>query len=163
MGSSVHFGAFRSLVFFALILFLLLRSGSAAHAQHTPSEVLLVYNANSQISVAVAKDYAAKRHITHIVAVACQDSSVSPDNETIALAEYLRQIADPISRFLAKQSGINFIVLTKGIPIRIRGGITGEASQGIPQPSLDSYLAAMDYPNLPGTVKASLAGSGWDG
>jgi hypothetical protein len=34
---------------------------------HSPAEVLLVYNATSPISTAIAKDYAAKRDVTKTV------------------------------------------------------------------------------------------------
>ena len=134
----------------------------AAHAQRKPSEVLLVYNAASPISTAVAKDYKAKRHIKHVVAVRCLDSAVSSDNETIPIADYTTQIAAPVGRYLAKHHNINFIVLTKGVPIRIRDAGTGEreGGQGPQMPSLDSYLAAIDYPNRSDAVKANLAGSG---
>jgi hypothetical protein len=54
---------------------------------HTPEEVLLVYNANSPISMAIAKDYAAKRGVTKSVVIHCADSAVSAANETISLAD----------------------------------------------------------------------------
>jgi uncharacterized protein (TIGR03790 family) len=132
------------------------------HAQRKPSEVLLVYNAASPISTAVAKDYEAKRHIKNVVAVQCIDSAVKTENETISISDYTAQIAGPVSRYLSKHKKIDFIVLTKGVPVRIRDGETGEreGGQGPMMPSLDSYLAAIDYPRIPGALKANLAGSG---
>ena len=137
-----------------------------ASSGHTPAEVLLVYNANSPISMAVAKDYAAKRGVTKTVVIRCADSAVSSDNETISLANYAGQIAAPIVSYLKQHPEINFIVLTKGVPIRIDGGITGSrdiGSTGNYHPSVDSYLAAIDYPNFKDAVKINITGSGATG
>jgi uncharacterized protein (TIGR03790 family) len=128
-------------------------------ALHSPGEVLLVYNSNSPISSAIATDYTAKRGITNVLAVACVDSATNSANETIPLAAYTSEIANPISAYLSGTSGINFIVLTKGIPIRLTGANTGENSM----PSLDSYLAAIDYPTIPGAVQIHVQGSGANG
>ena len=141
---------------------------TAAHASdlHTSAEVLLIYNADSPISTAIAMDYAAKRRVTKSVVIHCADSAVSTANETIPLADYQREIAGPVREFLTHHSEINFIVLTKGVPIRIEGGDTGsrnEHTTGNLHPSVDSYLAAMDYSSLPGAVKISIHGSGADG
>ncbi|HTJ78275.1 MAG TPA: TIGR03790 family protein [Rariglobus sp.] len=121
----------------------------------TPGEVLLLINNNSSTSVSIGTDYALKRGIINIVQVQCQDSAASEDNETISLADYNRTIAKPVGAYLKAHTQINFIVLTKGIPIRIIGGITGESFGGRPAASVDSYLAAIDYPQLPGRVKVS--------
>jgi uncharacterized protein (TIGR03790 family) len=147
----------------SLLTALLLLLCSAAYAQRKPSEVLLVYNANSPVSTAVARDYAAKRHITHIVAVRCADAALNTTSETIQLADYLREIAAPVGDYLETHQNIDFIVLTKGMPLRISGALTGEKENGVALPSLDSYLAAIDYPEIPGAVKANLAGSGTTG
>jgi hypothetical protein len=48
-----------------------------ASARHTADEVLLVYNADSPISAAIAKEYAGKRGVTKAVAIRCADSAVS--------------------------------------------------------------------------------------
>ena len=137
-----------------------------ASGGHTAREVLLVYNAGSPISTAIAQDYAAKRGVTKEVAIHCADSAASTANETISLADYQRQIAGPIGKFLSRHREINFIVLTKGVPIRIDGGETGsrnEHTTGNLHPSVDSYLAAMDYPSIKGAGKINIHGSGADG
>jgi uncharacterized protein (TIGR03790 family) len=57
--------------------------------------------------------------------------------------------------------------LTKGIPIRIDGGDTGSRDFNSPktklQPSLDSYLAALDYSDISDANKISITGSGATG
>jgi uncharacterized protein (TIGR03790 family) len=143
---------------------------SAEKSMHSASEVLLIYNADSPISTNIAKYYAAKRGITKSIMLHCADSAISTANETISLADYQRQIADPVSQYLALHYEINFIVLTKGVPIRVRGTATGSRDENVPGPlnaSVDSYLAAMDYPtnNIGGkpTVKISITGSGGTG
>jgi uncharacterized protein (TIGR03790 family) len=141
---------------------------------HTPDEVLLVYNADSPISTSVANYYAAKRGVTKKVAIHCADAAVNTANETISLADYTSKIADPISQYLALHYEINFIVLTKGVPIRVRGAETGSRDENQPGPlnaSVDSYLAAIDYPTAQVTgklagkpaVKISITGSGGTG
>ncbi len=140
--------------------------GAASGPPHSSSEVLLVYNADSPISMAIGKDYAARRGVTKTIVIHCLDSAVSAANETIPLADYKREIAAPIAGFLEHHSEINFIVLTKGVPIRIDGGDTGsrdEHTTGNLHPSIDSYLAAMNYASIPGAVKISIHGSGADG
>jgi uncharacterized protein (TIGR03790 family) len=137
-------------------------------ATHRPAEVLLVYNADSAISTAIAKDYEAKRGVTKTVVVHCADSAVSTANETIALADYTGAIAGPVGEFLKQHPEINFIVLTKGVPIRVHGGETGSHDENLPasapwNASVDSYLAAMDYASIPDAVKISIHGSGADG
>ena len=103
------------------------------------------------------------------LAVSCADSAVSTANETISLADYTSKIAAPIGAYLQRHPEINFIVLTKGVPIRVRGGETGSHDENLPasaplNASVDSYLAAMDYPAMrsPGSnaVKIAIHGSG---
>jgi hypothetical protein len=101
---------------------------------------LLVYNSNSPISKAIASYYQAKRGVTHVLAINCEDSALSSpqgasngfcgNNETIPLAGYTSQIETPISNYLASHRGINFIVLTKGVPIRIGGQDVGSITNG---------------------------------
>jgi uncharacterized protein (TIGR03790 family) len=137
-----------------------------ANDHHSPGEVLLVYNADSPISRAIAGDYAAKRRISKKVAIHCPDSAVATANETISLADYEQEIAGPVGEYLSRHHEINFLVLTKGVPIRIDGGYTGsrdEHTTGNLHPSVDSYLAAMNYSSIKGAVRISIHGSGADG
>lgn len=158
-----------TIILIPLLVVLAQSSGASmlpANSHHTASEVLLVYNADSPTSVAIGNDYAAKRGITRKIAIHCADSAVSTTHETISLADYERAIAGPIGRFLMVHQEINFLVLTKGVPIRIDGGRTGSRGEhtiGNLHPSVDSYLAAIDYPSIKGAVKISIHGSGADG
>jgi uncharacterized protein (TIGR03790 family) len=139
----------------------------ASPAAHRSSEVLLVYNSNSQISTAIADYYAEQRGVTNVLAVNCEDSAFKRANETISLADYISKIQTPISNYLSSHSDINFIVLTKGIPTIINGGVTGSEAQGATSqdytPSLDSYLAALDYSIANGDIRATIVGSGATG
>ncbi len=93
--------------------------------------VLLVCNNKSADSIDVAEYYAKKRQIPseNIVQIACSDY------ETITPTFYRTTIEDPI-KFAIKNcpNQIDFIVLTKGIPIRV-GDMYGA--------SVDSNIAAM--------------------
>ena len=130
----------------ALVFPLYARPAAPASA-HRPSEVLIVFNADSPVSTAIAHDYQGKRKVNNLVAVHCPDSALSASNETISLADFNSRIAAPVSHFLASHKGINFIVLTKGVPIRVNGGNTGSRDEGTTgnlKASVDSYLAAID-------------------
>jgi hypothetical protein len=137
-------------------------AGAVYPARRRPEEVLVVYNANSPTSTAIAKDYASKRNVPNVLSIQCADSATSADSETIQLGDFTTSIATPVTQYLAAHSGIQFIVLTKGVPIRINGASTGSCRNGgAPgQPSVDSYLAAIDYPTLSGATKVPVSGSG---
>ena len=150
---------------------LILAPGIAAEnratAKRSPDEVLLVFNSNSLISKNIAEDYTAKRHVKNVLSIECQDSAVATSNETIRLASYVDQIETPIRHYLGTHKNIDFIVLTKGIPIRITDAPLGSCDENSHEPpevrghpSVDSYLAALDYTNFPGTLKIDITGSG---
>jgi uncharacterized protein (TIGR03790 family) len=136
-------------------------------AKRTPDQVLLVINTLSPVSQAIGADYAVKRHISHLLAIQCPDSALNPQNETIPLAGYIRTIENPVRNYLTSHTNIDFIVLTKGIPIRINGAAMGSCDENSQapenvrgQPSVDSSLAALDYTNFPAALKIYIAGSG---
>ena len=136
--------------------------------RRTPDEVLVVCNANSPISKAVEDDYAAKRHVTNVLSIRCVDSAIKTENETIPLAVYTEAVEKPIRDYLAAHPKIQFIVLTKGVPVRIAGAETGcrpdNSSADTPlNTSLDSHLAAMNYKEIPDAVKINITGSGATG
>ena len=130
-------------------------------SRRTPSEVLLVENTSSPTSMAIASDYAQKRSIANVLSIQCADSATSADSETIALSDFTSQIATPVTGYLASHPAIDFIVLTKGVPIRINGAATGCCMNGSApgQPSVDSFLAAIDYPTLAGATQVPINGS----
>lgn len=136
--------------------------------KRTPDEVLVVYNADSPISKSIALDYIEKRHITHALEIKCLDSALRDDDETISFDAYKKLIEQPVRDYLAAHRGINFIVLSKGVPIRINGAETGCRGDNTPAntpliASLDSHLAALDYKDLPGAVNIKITGSGATG
>ena len=141
--------------------------GSNIPQKRSPNQVLLLVNENSSVSLAIAEDYARQRHVKNILPVRCQDSALSAANETIPLAAYTQSIETPVRGFLATHPKIDFIVLTKGIPIRITGASMGSCDQDSREPesirghpSVDSYLSALDYTNMGAALKIYLAGSG---
>jgi uncharacterized protein (TIGR03790 family) len=143
----------QAFVFLSLAWFLPLPAGAEGGGKaRSPDQVLIVFNADSPVSRAVAGDYAAKRHVRNLLSVRCQDSALSARNETMTPAAYTQAIEDPVRAYLAAHAGIDFIVLTKGIPIRVK-------SSGA-FPSVDSSLAALDYTRQPGAVRISINGDG---
>jgi len=108
--------------------------------------VLVIRNLNSSVSQAVANDYMARRGASHVLDLRVQDAAESIVNETILFPEFQKSIEKPLKAYLAGHPGIDFILLTKGIPIRL------DSSQGV-SVSLDSYLASMDYDSLPGAIR----------
>jgi uncharacterized protein (TIGR03790 family) len=132
----------------------------------TPAEVLVIINDTSPTSLMVGQDYAQKRHVENILHIHCEDSALSQKNETITLKDYSEQIETPLRAYLQSHPSINFIVTTKGVPIRISGAASGWETSGSLNASLDSYLAALDYDQLPGAVKVEFkmpkeTASGW--
>jgi uncharacterized protein (TIGR03790 family) len=116
-------------------------------------EALLVVNDTSPTSVSLGQQYVQLRHVTNIVHLQCIDSALNQDNETIAFADFYTGIERPVSNFLRKHPEVNYVVLTKGIPIRVDGAKTGEAYGGPRRASLDSTIAALGYDQIPGAVK----------
>lgn len=82
-----------------------------------PSNVLVVINSNSADSVAVARYYAANRGIgeRYLCKINC------PTDEQIKDEVFAKSIREPIKRYLVTKklrTQIDYIVLTRGIPIR---------------------------------------------
>jgi uncharacterized protein (TIGR03790 family) len=140
---------------------ILVLAGNARCAAPAADRVLVVRNENSPVSRRVAEDYARRRAVAGVLPVRCQDSAASPGNETISYADYEQAIEKPLRAFLAGHAKIDFIVLTKGIPIRIADA--PGRGLGNRRPSLDSYLAALDYDKAPGAVSVRLNDSGFTG
>ncbi|HWA84520.1 MAG TPA: TIGR03790 family protein [Fimbriimonadaceae bacterium] len=122
--------------------------------------VLVLINADSSVSVSLGADYLKQRLLRERLLVHCQDSSVDAGKETITYENFRDQIETPLRAYLAKHPKIDFIVLTKGIPIRIQGAPTGLGNN---RPSLDSYLAALDYDKIPGAFKIVINESNFKG
>jgi uncharacterized protein (TIGR03790 family) len=104
--------------------------------------VVVVKNLNNADSVAIADYYARKRSLPaeNVCAVRCSDV------EECSYKEYDEQLKRPLQQFLAHlKRPIDYIVLTKGIPIRVHEGIEGGMS-------VDGLLVTMDkaLPGIPG-------------
>ena len=159
--SQLHFRLALSLMLVSLAL------QSSVMDAATPAEVLVIINDASPTSRSVGMDYAGKRHVKNVLHIRCEDSALSQQNETIQLKDYSERIEAPLRAFLQSHDFINFIVITKGIPIRISGAAFGWAdSESNRSASLDSQVAALDYDKLPDAVKVEFrmsdkTASGW--
>ena len=97
------------------------------------SDVLIVVNDNSSASLEIGNYFQTQRNIpdAHVVHLNCSTS------ETINRAEFDNNINEPIANFLASNGiadDINYIVTTKGVPLRVSGTV---------KVSVDSELASM--------------------
>lgn len=131
-------------------------SGSASNLDR----VLIIENLDSPSSMQIVKHYMAKRGTKKVLQIHCPDSAVSAANETLPFEAFQESIAKPLNAYLATDPTIDFIVLTKGIPIRLTGAPTGLSNT---QPSLDSYIAGMDYFDRPNSLKVVIDEAGWKG
>lgn len=124
----------------------------------TPDQVLVVINANSPISNVIGKDYQRRRNVQNVLNIDVQDSAVTRDNETISMSDYSDRIQKPVIAYLKQHPQINFIVLTKGVPIRVYGAPTGNTSgSDAVLASVDGQLAALGYDSLPGAQLVKFA------
>ena len=80
--------------------------------------VLVVANDNDPGSLRIAATYLQKRKISRDQLVTLKTEST----DNISPAQYKKEIEGPIKAALAKNKQIDFIVLTKGIPIRLLDG-----------------------------------------
>jgi uncharacterized protein (TIGR03790 family) len=104
----------------------------------TADNVLLVVNENSPISIDVGMYYAQKRGIPKSNILRIRVS----DEDNISREDFDRRINSPIASWLSRnfaQDRILYIVLTKGVPLRINGtsGIDGTMA------SVDSELTLL--------------------
>ncbi len=135
-------------------------SASKPTQQSSVDRVLVVENLDSPASVQIVKHYMAKRGVKKVLQIHCPDSATSTANETLPFAAFQQAIEKPLKALLATDPQIDFIVLTKGIPIRLTGAPVGLSNT---QPSLDSYIAALDYFDRPASLKVVIDESGWKG
>lgn len=102
----------------------------------TGANVLLVINTASPASQQIGKEYAAARSIPDAQIVQVRTAVVDEIDRAVFEADIERPISETLTRG-ALQDQILYIVLTKDIPLRVRGtvGITGTVA------SVDSELA----------------------
>jgi uncharacterized protein (TIGR03790 family) len=117
------------------------RSKPSFTANYTPTadsrRVLVVYNSQSEFGEEIADYYATHRRVPaeNLVSIQC------PDTEEVSDGNYRDEIEAPIRAALRKTSNaIDFIVLTKGVPIRMADD---------QHYSVDAWIAASDLPITP--------------
>lgn len=140
---------------------LVLAVAFAVQSNSFVDRVLVVINADSQTSLNLGADYLKQRGLKDRLLVHCQDSSSEAGKETIAYGSFKEGIETPLRAYLAKHPKIDFIVLTKGIPIRIPDA--PGLGLGNSRPSVDSFIAALDYDKVQGAFKIQINDSGFTG
>jgi len=124
------------------------------------NRVMVIENAKSEASVEIATKYMSLRKVKNLLKIECQDSALDAGKETLPYASFKTEVETPLRAFLKAHPKVDFIVLTKGIPIRLTGATTG---MGGSQPSLDSSIAALDYGERQDTLKLAITDSGFTG
>ncbi len=113
-------------------------------SQTLQNRVLVIRNINSPISVSVADDYMLRRNVTHFLNINCITNETDSNNNYINFEYYVTTIENPIKIYLATHPDIDFIVLTKGIPLLLYN--TPNKPYG-GDCSIDSRIAAIGYEN----------------
>jgi uncharacterized protein (TIGR03790 family) len=111
----------------------------------TADNLLLVVNQSSPDSIRVAEHYARVRGVPQTQVLRVTVDAAADEIERVA---FERQIQDPIAAWIRRNSAqdrILFIVLTKGVPLRIRGTSGRNGTQA----SVDSELTLL-YRRLTG-------------
>lgn len=139
-------------VFLVILLFCGNQISKAQSNSKLADRVLVVCNEKSLISKSVADDYIKRRGIKNVLSIICPDAAINTNSETIPYTDFIINIETPLRKFLTKHPEIDFIVLTKGIPIRLSGVLYGSFGMR----SLDSYLAALNYEKIPGAIKVDI-------
>ena len=114
--------------------------------------VVVVKNLNNADSVAIADYYTRNRKLPaeNVCTVRCTDE------EECTYKEYVEQVKRPLQQFLARLNHpIDYIVLTKGIPIRVDQGTAG----GLSVDSLVVTLDKTELPGFPGGVEPMMRGN----
>jgi len=124
------------------------------------NRVLVLENTNSPASIEIAAAYQKARGVKNLLKIQCQDSALDSGKETLAYADFQTAIEKPLTSFLKAHPEIDFIVLTKGIPIRLTGAPTGLSNN---QPSLDSTIASLGYKDRKDVALMTLNDSGFTG
>lgn len=133
---------------------------AAAALPSLADRVLVIQNDSSPTSVDIVTDYMSRRKVKKVLKVQCQDSALDAGKETMAYADFQKAIEEPLKTYLGKHVEIDFIVLTKGIPIRLTGAPTG---LGNDRPSLDSTLACLGYDKIKDAKPYIVAEANWKG
>lgn len=128
----------------ALLCLLALPCADAAAAVPRPDQVLVVANGTSRASMQLADYYVRARGIPadHVVRIAV------PPQDEISRAEYARNVERPVAEWLLRrgaQDRVRYIVLMRGVPLRIAGTLGREGTTA----SVDSELALI-YRRLAG-------------
>src|SRR6266850_4026059 len=114
--------------------------------------VVVVKNLNNADSVAIADYYTSKRKLPAENVCAVRMTDV----EGCSYKEYVEQLMGPLKQFLEKLNRpIDYIVLTKGIPIRIKEGAGG----GLCVDSLVVTMNKTEFPGFPGGVEPMMKGN----
>jgi Secretion system C-terminal sorting domain len=125
-----------------LQLILVLIFTSSSFSQSLQNRVLVLKNTNSPTSIAIANDYLLRRNVIKFLNLQLNDSALNSDFEYISFDQYTTNIKTPLLAYLTNHPEIDFIVLTKGIPIKVYGAPNKPYGGDC---SVDSLIASLGY------------------
>src|SRR3989344_3521197 len=118
-----------------IILIFIIFSAFVNAGYYDYSDVLLVANSQSSISMNISDYFFSQRNMIYRVNISVADA------ETINFTVFSLSVRNPIEDYLLENNltyKINYIVLTKGVPLRIQNPIGGPCS------SVNSRCASVD-------------------
>jgi Secretion system C-terminal sorting domain len=123
-----------------LILSLLLISiHFAAYSTLLTDRVLVIRNLNSPSSIAIADDYMERRGVNAMLDIYTQDGAII-NQEYMSYPYFYEEVEIPLLSYLTDHPEIDFIVLTKGMPIHFYD-FPGQPYGGVC--SVDSYISSL--------------------
>jgi uncharacterized protein (TIGR03790 family) len=123
---------------------------------HIRERVLVVRNVSSGAGRAVAQHYLQRRGLDRVLDVNLPDAAAETRWETVPYGMFRDRLQVPVTSWLQEHPEVDYVVLTKGIPLRVDGcpGLGWKNRQ----PSVDSALAASGYEALRGSMRLRVGG-----
>jgi hypothetical protein len=153
---------YQSHTFFAqqlLILLFLISTHFAAYSTELTDRVLVIRNLNSPSSIAIADDYMTRRGVNAVLDVYTQDGAI-PDQEYMSFFIFFDEVEAPLLQYLEVHPEIDFIVLTKGMPVHFYD-FPGQPYGGAC--SVDSYISSLSgYLNNPNVSYVKISDPNYD-
>ena len=105
--------------------------------------IAVVINVQSPASREIAEHYCKLRKVQDRILISVPDSAFNIRKESIEYKDYVSKVERKVALYISKNTAIDTLVLTKGIPIRIKGhpyfGVENS------KPCLDATVATLGY------------------
>ena len=149
---------FKITKYLSIVSFLIF-ANLAAFSTELTDRVLVIKNMNSPVSIAIADDYMQRRGVSSVLEVYTQDGAIM-DQEYMSYYYFIDEVEIPLLEYLAVHPAIDFIVLTKGMPVHFYD-FPGQPYGGAC--SVDSYIASLSgYANNPEVSYVKISDPNYD-